>query len=294
MSNKVKEMEELDYFVLRNVKAARKGSVRAREILRDKMLTLFNKPKEAEKIIDFILEQLIDEHYCEKNLMSTYEDAQVSYIARNIPALKTNGDRFYASGDAHFFRKLTDKDYIFARMDGRNYGFEAALIVLTARKYLNEIITQGIVHPKDIAESLAERLETVPNKMGFTTMFMSVLDDKEILLTNVGDGETWIYNPTINSFRLCPPHGLVLGAGDSQLRAKNPYVEERDNVQPGYTLVSYTDGLCGKIGFDRNHIKNLVGSRQNLKTIVKEILKYSNSLIPIEPDDVTLIGVRLK
>jgi hypothetical protein len=86
----------------------------------------------------------------------------------------------------------------------------------------------------------------------------------------------------------------VPGIPDAQRRAQHPYTEEKEIVQSGYTLISYTDGICDRDGFDQSRIENLMSSKQDLNMVVNKIFQYADTLTPFDFDDATLIAVRLK
>lgn len=248
-------------------------------------------------LISYIIGKMVDEHYCEESLTSSYEDEEIVYIARTIPKPKDRNRSFYTSGDSHFFYKLRDQEYILGRMDGADHGVPAALLVLCARFYLERFIRQGIHDTKRLSDMLNQQYYNLfrdPSR--FTNLFISLLNNKRVQITNVGDGETQIFYQSTGSFEIVEQHGFCIGMF-SPVEIKQyqePYLMRELDISSGFTLVSYSDGISQKQYFDSTQIQKIMRNNGgNIIRIIEQIIQYSDSIHKPE-DDATVLGLYIK
>ena len=255
--------EELDSRVELLVKEAQNGSKFARDQLYKLINPLFDKPisaemeKEISTTIDYIIHKLVYENYCETNKEGFFNDDYLCYFARSIPAPKLKSGRFYMCGDTQFFYKLSAGKYALGRLDGLNHGVEAGLIVLTARRYLDEFLKKGVFIPKELAKRLADKMYLIPRKgaSAFTTLFVSILDNSTAYLSCVGDGQTMLLQSKNDTLAVIKPFGPVIGLAGPELLNTIEYKTEEFELHKGDVILSYTDGINEREGFELQKIK---------------------------------------
>ncbi|MBW2973864.1 serine/threonine-protein phosphatase [Candidatus Woesearchaeota archaeon] len=296
--------EELDTRVELLTTKAQQGDRTAKTQLRELIFSLFDEPasdqieKEIAETIEFILNKLIIENHCEKNKTSSFKDDYLSYFGRSIPAPKSSGGRFYVCGDTQFFCKLGAGKYVLGRLDGMHHGVSAGLTVLTARKYIDDFIKKGIHSPNEIAKRLSDKMYLIPKKgaSAFTTLFVSILDDSTAYLSCVGDGQTLFYQAEEDTLAVIKPFGPVIGAAGPELLKKVKYKTEEFVLKKGDVLVSYTDGVNERKGFELSRIDRFIKANiGNIERTITEILLYTDNLLPQGglADDTTAIGITI-
>jgi len=178
-------------------------------------------------------------------------------------------------------------------MDGKDHGPLAMMIVLTARRHLDDIVTSGILNPAEMAEALNTKMRGL--KVGFTTMFMSVLKNKRASVVNVGS-ESLLYRAGTGILHKFPPSGVAPGMFDtSMIRRINPYIAEEISLVPQDVLVAYTDGIFEHEGFELSKVQGLIEANPNPLSVAKGIQNYAASL-PKEgsSDDETVVVTVIK
>ncbi|MCX6708600.1 MAG: SpoIIE family protein phosphatase [Candidatus Woesearchaeota archaeon] len=296
------DADALDKKVQEFVTEARTGSIEARLSLRKELDALFDLPHDAlheqqrNEVLDYVIRQLIEEKLPEKLASMSFNDSNIAYEARTVPAIRSDGSSFYLSGDMHFFYALDSRNYVLGRMDGSGHGVKAAVIVFAACKYIEECIQQRILLPGDFAYYINERLVRLVPRGNFSTLFMSVLDDKRIQFTDIGDGRTFLYEPGKASLTRIFGKGPVLGAiTPEQMQKLNvKYKTEERNLSSGDLVVSFSDGVYERIGYDASKVDDIIVSGQSISSIVTGIMKYALGMPHQETDDVTVIGLTVK
>ena len=123
--------EELESTAMELVLQARRGDIRKRQDLKAIVKDVIFKGQpgvsstEIDSLVGYILSQLVTGRYCERNLRYSYEDDNMVYAARSVPALKKGSTRYFMSGDSHFFYRVGEGQYLMGRMDGMGHGVEA-------------------------------------------------------------------------------------------------------------------------------------------------------------------------
>ena len=296
--------EELDAQVESLTIKAQKGDIAAKKQLHELIFSLFDMPtsdqceKEIAVTIEYILNKLIAENYCEQNKMGSFKDDYLSYFGRSIPAPKSGGGRFYVCGDTQFLCKLGAGKYVFGRLDGMHHGVSAGLTVLTARRYIDEFVKKGVQSPNEIAKRLSDRLYLIPKKgaSAFTTLFVSILENATAYLSCVGDGQTMFYQPKEEILTVIKPFGPVIGAAGPELLKKIEYKAEEFVLRKGDVLISYTDGVNERKGFELSRIEGAIKANAcDIERTITAILLYTDGLLPQGglADDTTAIGVTI-
>lgn len=296
------DADALDKKVQEFVAEARMGSAQARLSLRKELDCLLGLPHDAlheqqrNEVLDYAIKQLVEEKLPEKLASTSFDDSNIAYEARTVPAIRSDGSSFYLSGDMHFFYVVDSKNYLLGRMDGSGHGVKAAAIVLAARKFIEEGVKQRILLPGDFAFYINERLVRLMPRGNFSTLFMSILDDKRIQFTDIGDGRTFVYEPEKAALTRIFGKGPVLGAiTPEQMQKFNiKYRTEERNLSSGDLVVSFSDGVYERIGYDASKVDDIIVSGQSIASVVSGIMKYSLELPHRETDDVTVIGFSVK
>ncbi|MBW3002726.1 serine/threonine-protein phosphatase [Candidatus Woesearchaeota archaeon] len=297
--------EELDAKVELLVRKSQTGSKLARNELSKVLAPLFDEPtsddleKEINATVDYIIHKLVVENYCETNAEGIFHDEYLSYFARSIHAQNSKGGRFYVCGDTHFFHKIHNGRYALGRLDGMHHGVAAGLTVLTATRYLDDFLKRGIYDPKEIAKRISEKMYLIPKKGGsaFTTLFVSILDDSTAHISCVGDGQTLLFQSATGTLTAIKSEGPVIGIAGPQILKTIEYKTEEFELKKGDVLVSYTDGVNERKGFEFQKIEEFVKYHNaDIKTTVQNILDYAEGLLPQGgglADDTTAIGLRI-
>lgn len=270
--------EALDATIEQHVQEARRGIADSRKRLDGVVQSLLDATgiKVDSSLTAYIVSQLVDNDYCERNNQFSFNDEFLDVGAISVPATSSTGKLFYTSGDSHFFYKPIPEVYVIGLLDGKDHGPSAMMIVLAARKYLDDIVKQGASDTVEMAEALNSKMRA--SKISFTTMFMSVLKNKRVSVTNAGS-KALLYRNGIGILHQFPNSGLAPGILDtSVLRLKKPYIAEEISLNPKDVLVAYTDGIFERNEFNVQGVEEQIKTNHNAFQIAKGICEYSTNL----------------
>jgi phosphoserine phosphatase RsbU/P len=216
------------------------------------------------------------------------DDSRVRFEVRYIPEELVGGD--------YYRIEAVDSDsYAILLADVMGHGIASALYTMQLRSFWEECRAE-LASPSRFMTQLNRRLHKLASPDGYfaTAAF---------LLLNVVSGD-------LRCVRAGHPSPLLLRAGGAieRLTSKSPalglrldaaYTETEAHLEPGDTLLLFTDGATelfnkqgeefGEAGLIRL-LENAAGSPLDLLRIEKSLLEFSN-LIRL-PDDLTLLSVR--
>lgn len=270
--------EALDATIEQRIQEARQGIADSRNKLNDVVQSLLGSTgiKADSSLTAYIVSQLVDNNYCERNNQFSFNDRFLDVGAISVPATSSTGKPLYTSGDSHFFYKPSPEVYVLGLLDGKDHGPSAMMIVLAARKYLDDIVHEGISDTVEMAEILNSKMRAA--KISFTTMFMSVLKNKRVSVTNAGS-KALLYRDGIGILHQFPNSGLAPGMLDTNiLKLKKPYISEEISLNPKDVLVAYTDGIFERDGFNVQGVEEQVKAGPNALPIAKGIYAYAANL----------------
>ncbi len=113
-------------------------------------------------------------------------------------------------------------------------------------------------------------------------------------ITNVGDGATYLHIPSESRCETLQTHGAPVGILASTDKDFKPYLEDTYNLERGAMLVTCTDGVTDRHGFDNAYVWSLIAAVSDPKTLSNAIMGYADSLPPeIGEDDATIVAVRI-
>ncbi len=207
------------------------------------------------------------------------------------PAKEVGGDSF----DFQLFdsgRRLT-----FLVCDSSGKGVPAAMFVLTSRALA--LAASAAIGRLDIALKVSNAaLARTNDALAFTTMFIGSLDLDTGVLTysNAGHNPPVLIRASGERERLDQAVGLVLGAMDDAT-----YEEAQAHLQPGDTLVLYTDGVTEAhdqsdrmFGLDRleDACQHLHAEAPALiiERLLEQVDQFSGDRL--QYDDITLMAIR--
>ncbi|HVT88281.1 MAG TPA: SpoIIE family protein phosphatase [Tepidisphaeraceae bacterium] len=218
--------------------------------------------------------------------------SEFDLYALNVPAKKVAGD-FY-----DFFFTPDDKLMI-AIADVAGKGMPAALVMAVTRTIIRNLATEGM-SPRQIAERANAMLVQDSADSMFVTMFLAQYDTKtgEIAYVNAGHPRPYLFSPGQPPRQFGEVTGALLGVnpvGDDW-----QFEERKDKIEPGQTLVLYTDGVTEARAPSNEMLRD--SGLEKLLTkysqypvegicakLVEELNKYQNGQ---QSDDITLVAIR--
>ncbi len=295
--------EELDATVeslIKRIRSRRSGprKHKLQKDLQDIVSSFISQSRsERDLLTDFIVNKLVKERYPEN--IHEYEKnfQEFHFYAKSQPSLRLHGKgRYYLSGDSWILKKIQKGIYLLGRMDGMGHGVSACITVLSAHKFLDDIVNKGIYSPDQIAGSMNELIFQLQGQTTYTTMLLTLLDDREIKITNTGDGGTFLYLPSKNSIDRLATMGRPIGIFSSEEDEANKLYEVLSmKIEPRLTIVSYTDGLFGDLEFDEEPLReNIRVHHKSPKRLAKAIFEYAANYPLPAPDDSTIIVATFK
>ena len=234
-------------------------------------------------------------------------EIQMSLINTDFSAFKNREDiDLYAiykparivSGDLFDFFFLDDDHLFFSIGDVSGKGISAAFYMSVAQTLIKS--NSKLQSPGKIIAGTNNELFTANQHQFFLTLFVGVFNLKTGVLKycNAAHTATLILNSKGEINELNSSHGLPLG-----LYPNRDYEESVVNVEPGSSLILYSDGVTEMQDSDKMHFGNerfyqILGAQKNLKP--KEVIEGIEQELELfkgkmnQTDDVTIMVLQYK
>lgn len=210
-----------------------------------------------------------------------------------------------AGGDLYDYFWLDEHRLCFMIGDVSGKGMPAAMFMSTCLTLFRAVLKPEAGHDDEIVnvmELVDKRLAEHNESFMFVTALMGILDCRngELVLSNGG------HNPPIVLRKNEKPEYLKLNGGTMLgLELGQPFVPTRLTLQPGETLLMYTDGVTEAIAADDSfygepRLLELLGTsdaasfdaKAVAETVFSDVLRFSEGRE--QADDITVLAVRLK
>ena len=195
-----------------------------------------------------------------QNELDVANNIQQSVLPASFPV--SDDYEIYASmqpardvgGDFYDIQLLRDDKIGLAIADVSDKGMPAALFMMSSRMLLKGA-GQRFEHPGDALEEVNNLLDAENEAAMFVTLFYAIYNPATSVLAyaNGGHNEPIIVHPDGSTTVLPPTGGTALG-----ILPGLPYKEDTVNLEPGDSLIMYTDGITeafnaegGLFGLDR-------------------------------------------
>jgi len=213
-----------------------------------------------------------------------YDLAGLNYPAKHI------------GGDYYDFIPLSENRFGIAIGDVSGKGVPAALLMANLQASIRAQIEFGL-SPKEILSrsNLLLYRSSTPEK--FITFFYCLLDSlgHKLVFSNAGHNLPLLRHPD-GSFSMLETPGLVLGILEDA-----EYCEDHYEMQPGDTIVFYTDGVIESSNvagdeFGEDRLKEIIedkhkaSAQELIDTIYNEVQSFSAGLP--QHDDITIIALK--
>ncbi|MEN6319339.1 MAG: SpoIIE family protein phosphatase [Syntrophaceae bacterium] len=220
------------------------------------------------------------------------EKEEFEIYATLEPALEVGGDLY------DFF--LVDENHLFFSIgDVSDKGVPAALFMAVTKTLMKGIASQG-VEPADVLGRVNIELCRENETMMFCTLFCGLLNIKtgEFLYSNAGHNPPLIIRSGQKPEWLKLPEGFPMG-----IMEDGSYRTERIVLEPGDTLILYTDGVteatnCDKALFTADRMISTVERSKTLplEHMISNIITSVKNFTGKEPqsDDITILAVRVR
>lgn len=258
--------------------------------------------------IAFLHQLELEKTILERDL-ATARRVQAALLPQIMPTLK--GWRIAAlwqparmvSGDLYEFLPFNDGKLGIAIADVTDKGVPAALIMANTRSVMRAVVSimnrgQSIGPGKLLAEANRILHEDIPLGM-FVTCLLVVLDPQTGEITYANAGHNLPYLRTTGGVQQLRARGAALG-----IFPESEYEEFSTRIQPGSTLLMYSDGLteahnpAGAM-FDYPRLQQLLADQVDGQPLEAEtLLKFLMSKLHeftgpawVQEDDVTLVAI---
>lgn len=204
-------------------------------------------------------------------------------------------------GDLYDFFMIDDHQLGFVIGDVSGKGLPASLF-MTVTKTLTKTIAKYVKSgPAAVAELANAELAEVNPEALFVTLLVGVLDvaNGQITLVNAGHDGPWLIHRDGNMEHLeCPPDA---GGPPLCMLEEFPYTAQQTQLQPGDTLLMYTDGITEAMnpaseiyGGERLEAAIRASSTRDTQAILDAVRQDVNRHVAgAEPsDDMTLLIIR--
>jgi sigma-B regulation protein RsbU (phosphoserine phosphatase) len=202
------------------------------------------------------------------------------------------------SGDLFDFFFLDDDNLFFSIGDVSGKGISAAFYMSVAQTLIKS--NSKLKSPGKIIAGTNNELFTTNQHQFFLTLFVGVFNLKTGVLKycNAAHTATLILNSKGEINELNSSHGMPLG-----LYPNREYEESIVSIEPGTSLILYSDGVTEMQDSDKKHFGNerfykILGAQKNLKPkeviegIEKELELYKGKMK--QADDVTIMVLQFK
>ncbi|WP_008315080.1 PP2C family protein-serine/threonine phosphatase [Leptolyngbya sp. PCC 6406] len=191
----------------------------------------------------------------------------------------------------------------FAIGDVMGKGVPAGLIMTMVRGMLRAEVLHGHA-PAQILQHLNHVMHTdLENSSRFVTLFYGEYDpqSRQLAYSNAAHNPPFLWQAATNTVTRLDTVGMLLG-----LDMETHYYEERVQLQPGDTVIYYTDGFTDAANakgerFDEDNLINALQWACRNRHSAQEILDYLFDLLKkflgsdrTAEDDVTLVVMRVK
>ncbi len=166
------------------------------------------------------------------------EEPEFSVFALCQPAFEVGGD-FYD----HYFVKKNQLCFCIGDVSGK--GVPAALFMSVAKTMIRNYAYGRKISTADIVRDANQRISAHNPANMFCSLFIAILDIKSgsLIYTNAGHNPPFLMNNDGSLEVMKGKHGPVIGAYGGIV-----YSEEKIQMQPGDTVIIYTDGVTEAIG----------------------------------------------
>ena len=212
-----------------------------------------------------------------------------------LPALEVGGDYFD-------FIDLKDGRLGIAIADVSGKGVPAA-IYMTLTKGILQSHAEATLSPKTVLSKVNSLMYRTIEKSWYVSMFYAVLDPKsrQLIFSRAGHNPAIVLNRDKRNPQLLQPAGIGLGLEMGEIFSKT-LVEGQLQLEPGNTLVFYTDGFTEAM----NENGNEYGEERFLKFLndnddakandlvdkaIKEIQSFAGSAQ--QHDDMTMVVLKV-
>jgi sigma-B regulation protein RsbU (phosphoserine phosphatase) len=202
------------------------------------------------------------------------------------------------SGDLFDFFFLDKDNLFFSIGDVSGKGISAAFFMSVAQTLIKS--NSKLKSPGKIVSGTNNELFTINQHQFFLTLFVGVLNLKTGVLKycNAAHTPTLILNPKGEVNDLNSSHGMPLG-----LYPNKEYEEAFVSLEPGSSLILYSDGVTEMQDSDKNHFGTerfyqILGEHKNIqpKKLIEEIEKeldlFKGKMK--QADDVTIMVLQFK
>lgn len=190
-----------------------------------------------------LFSETLEKQRLEKDL-ETARNIQKNLLPKRIPELSNlsiaayNASAKMVGGDYYDVVKLDDDNILIAIADVSGKGVPAALLMANLQAFLKSICKQKLSISE--ATNLMNDLVAENTTMGsFITFFWGIFQNSDRKFTYVNAGHNpplHVYKGKINKFK---KGGMILGV----LPTTIPYISETVQLEPGDTIVLFTDGI---------------------------------------------------
>ena len=188
--------------------------------------------------------------------------AQLSAFIR--PAREAGGDLYdYAERDG----KL-----IFCIGDVSGKGMPAALFMTQVVSLFRSAVRLS-TRPSDIVASINNVLAEANPDMTFCTLFVAQLDGSQLTFCNAGHDPALLLSPTAGCSFIQQQSNIAVG-----LLPDYPYTDQHATLQPGDTLLLYTDGVT-----EAKNRKHHMFGQQAILTTLQPLVASTQTSNPASP-----------
>jgi sigma-B regulation protein RsbU (phosphoserine phosphatase) len=249
-----------------------------------------------------LVRETIDKQRMEQEL-SVAKTIQKGLLPKSIPSparyeiAAVNESSQQVGGDYYDVITLSDHEYVLAIGDVAGKGVPASLLMANVQAALRTIAPLRLPMPEATARINAIiHANTGADK--FITFFWGMLDTREHSFTYVNAG----HNPPYllradGTMRPLDVGGLILGI----MLPPPPYAQETLRLQPGETIVCYTDGVNeamskDMVEFSDERLQALLAAHRHLpaeallRCIRDEIVAFATGAA--QSDDITMLIVK--
>lgn len=232
---------------------------------------------------------------------------QMSMVPLNFPAFPERPEfdihaalkpAFEVGGDFYDFFLVDEDTLCVCIADVSGKGVPAALFMAVTRTLVKTHATGGL-GPDEILEKVNDDLAKDNEACMFVTVFLGLLklSTGELTFTNAGHNPSYIKRKTNNKAeRLEQLHGPVVAAME-----EIPYASGTAQMNPGDTLVLYTDGVNEAMNikqeiFTEERLAKLIenkpwdSSAKAVDVILDDVWKFQGAAD--QADDVTVVALR--